>query len=178
MTATTEIPEWKQRARVKRAEQQERIPSDWRLPPLDPLPHNALSYIRQCPVLTPEELAITEIRDARTLLNRIATSGLSAVDVTRAFCKRAAVAQQLVGCCTEMIFEEALARAATLDRHLAETGKVIGPLHGLPISLKDNIDIKGHDSTWGKRISGLQEGWLPDSQRANGRTTHSQAGLD
>lgn len=39
--------------------------------------------------------------------------------------------------------------ARARDEHLAETGKPIGPLHGLPISLKDNINIKSLDSTVG-----------------------------
>lgn len=36
----------------------------------------------------------------------------------------------------------ALKRAAELDAHLVKTGKVVGPLHGLPISLKDQFRIK------------------------------------
>lgn len=30
-------------------------------------------------------------------------------------------------------------KAQTLDQHLAGTGEVVGPLHGLPISLKVRI---------------------------------------
>ncbi len=48
-----------------------------------------------------------------------------------------------VNCLTEIFFDEGLARAAELDRILAETGKPVGPLHGLPISLKDNFRVKG-----------------------------------
>lgn len=39
--------------------------------------------------------------------------------------------------------------ARARDEHLAETGRPIGPLHGLPISLKDNINVKSVDSTVG-----------------------------
>jgi amidase len=39
--------------------------------------------------------------------------------------------------------EKALARAKELDDYLAKTGKVTGPLHGLPVSLKDTFPIKG-----------------------------------
>ena len=45
--------------------------------------------------------------------------------------------------------ERALARAAELDDALKKTGKVVGPLHGLPISLKDQICIKGLETTMG-----------------------------
>jgi hypothetical protein len=34
------------------------------------------------------------------------------------------------------MFEEALSRAQQLDDYLAKEGKVVGPLHGLPISVK------------------------------------------
>jgi amidase len=39
--------------------------------------------------------------------------------------------------------------ARSLDDHLKRTGKPKGPFHGLPISLKDNFNIKGKDSTLG-----------------------------
>ncbi|KAF8550143.1 amidase-domain-containing protein, partial [Imleria badia] len=66
----------------------------------------------------------------------------SAVEVTTAFYKRAIIAQQLVNCLTEIFVERALARAAESDDAL-KTRKVISPLHGLPISLKDQLCIKG-----------------------------------
>jgi amidase len=52
-------------------------------------------------------------------------------------------------CLTEIAFDTALHRAAELDAHLARTGELIGPLHGLPISVKDQFDIAGLDSTMG-----------------------------
>jgi amidase len=39
--------------------------------------------------------------------------------------------------------------ARRLDEYLANTGNPIGPLHGLPVSLKDNFNLKGLDSTVG-----------------------------
>ena len=69
--------------------------------------------------------------------------------MTTAYYKRAIVAQQVVNCLTEIFVEQALARAAKLDAHLKETGKVVGPLHGLPISLKDQLCIKGLETTMG-----------------------------
>lgn len=71
-----------------------------------------------------------------------------------AFCKRAAVAQQLTGCCTEMFFELALERARMLDRRFVEKGGPIGPLHGFPVSFKDNFDVEGVDSTIGEFFGG------------------------
>ncbi|KAF3352146.1 hypothetical protein VdG1_09366 [Verticillium dahliae VDG1] len=62
---------------------------------------------------------------------------------------RATIAHQLTTCCTEILFDEAFAEAQRLDDVLARTGKTVGPLHGLPVSIKDCLDIKGKDSTVG-----------------------------
>ena len=42
-----------------------------------------------------------------------------------------------------MLPERALDRARELDRHLKEKQQSIGPLHGLPISVKEHIGMKG-----------------------------------
>ncbi|CDK25227.1 unnamed protein product [Kuraishia capsulata CBS 1993] len=47
------------------------------------------------------------------------------------------------------MFDFAIERAKELDGHFAKTGKVMGPLHGLPISLKDSFNVPGFDSTIG-----------------------------
>lgn len=39
-------------------------------------------------------------------------------------------------CLTEIFFDEGIERAKWLDQQLQTTGKVVGPLHGLPVSLK------------------------------------------
>jgi amidase len=50
---------------------------------------------------------------------------------------------------TEVLFPEALERAKFLDKYLAEKGTTIGPLHGLPISLKDCFITAPHPSSIG-----------------------------
>lgn len=47
------------------------------------------------------------------------------------------------------MFDFALSTAQELDRYYAEHGTVKGPLHGLPISLKDQFHVKGYDTTMG-----------------------------
>lgn len=47
------------------------------------------------------------------------------------------------------MFDSAIARAKSLDEHFARTGKTVGPLHGLPVSLKDNFNIPGIPSSVG-----------------------------
>jgi amidase len=49
-----------------------------------------------------------------------------------------------------MLFERAIARAKELDSSLARTGRVMGPLHGLPISLKDQFCLVDVDSAIGR----------------------------
>lgn len=52
-------------------------------------------------------------------------------------------------CLHEVFFDQALARASELDASYAKHGKPTGPLHGLPISLKDQFHVKGVDTTMG-----------------------------
>jgi Asp-tRNA(Asn)/Glu-tRNA(Gln) amidotransferase A subunit family amidase len=79
----------------------------------------------------------------------MASGTLKSIDVVTAFCKRAAIAQQCVNCLTETMFPSALARARECDAHFARTGTTLGPLHGLPISLKDSFNVRGVQSTIG-----------------------------
>lgn len=47
------------------------------------------------------------------------------------------------------MFDDAMKRAKELDAEFAKTGKVTGPLHGLPISLKDNFNVRSYASSVG-----------------------------
>jgi len=59
-------------------------------------------------------------------------------------------------CITELLPDRALARAKELDTYLRQHGRPIGPLHGLPISVKEMIGMKdlglnaGYVAWWGK----------------------------
>lgn len=134
--------DWQKLIDEKRASNLEKIPKGWRLTSdlLSKIlsdPHaNVLSVPASCGILTAKEIEITESPDATALLQKLAKGELSAYEVTLAFCKRAAIAQQLVNCLTEIFFEQALERAKELDAYFKEYGKVTGMLHGLPISLK------------------------------------------
>jgi amidase len=44
---------------------------------------------------------------------------------------------------------KALEEAAALDEHLRRTGKFVGPLHGIPVLLKDNINTNDMPTTGG-----------------------------
>lgn len=96
----------------------------------------AILFIEKCGVLTPKQLAITRL-NATELLAQIQQRQLSAEEACEAFCARAAVAHQLVNCLTDFFPEEAIASARRLDDELARTGDPVGPLHGLPMAVKD-----------------------------------------
>jgi Asp-tRNA(Asn)/Glu-tRNA(Gln) amidotransferase A subunit family amidase len=100
-------------------------------------------------LLDDRELQITGLYDATDLLAKLARREFSSLEVTTAFAKRAAIAQQLTSCLTETFFEEGIARAKQLDEHLEKTGTVVGPFHGLPISIKDSFSVEGIPTTIG-----------------------------
>ncbi|EXJ89577.1 hypothetical protein A1O3_02644 [Capronia epimyces CBS 606.96] len=98
---------------------------------------------------------------AETILAKVAKSVWTALEVTEAFCLSASVAQQLTNCITQPMYPEAVKQAKYLDGYLLEHGQVIGPLHGLPISLKDNIVTPPYPSCAGyvDWALGSTEGW-------------------
>lgn len=98
----TAAEDWQTIAAGKRKSNAAKIPEAWRLPAktlesihASPNAH-VLDVPRTCGVLTEREIEITEKYDATGLLEKLATGEFSAYDVTLAFCKRAAIAQQLV----------------------------------------------------------------------------------
>ncbi|EJU04610.1 general amidase [Dacryopinax primogenitus] len=141
---------WKEVCRRKREEQAASIPTTWLLPSLPPASTlNVLGIPRTCGLLSEKELEITELDDIAQLLESIETGKWSSVQVVTAFAKRACIAHQLTNCLTEIFIDKALERARWLDDYLKTEGKPIGPLHGLPISLKDQFCIKGLDTVMG-----------------------------
>ncbi|RAQ66300.1 general amidase [Aspergillus flavus] len=149
------IQTWQEKAHTKQTTALSKIPPEWCLPPsiqslLTSNPSlNCLDIPAKSNLLTPRELEITNTEDATALLDKISNREYTSAEVTTAFSKRAAIAQQLTNCLTETFFDEALTRAKQLDEYLATTGKTIGPLHGLPISLKDSFNVAGIPSTLG-----------------------------
>ena len=142
---------WQEIASAKQQALQDTIPAEYRLS-ASQLPPEAQLDVTSVPessgLFTPEELEITS-SDATELLTKIHSGQWTSVAVAKAFIHRACVAHQLTNCLSETLFTTALSRAAELDTHLKETGKPIGPLHGLPISLKDNFQLPGLSSSLG-----------------------------
>ena len=128
------------------------ISPEWRIPPDKMPPADQLDVRdvpRTCGILSQNELEITDSY-ATEILSQIASGAWKAEAVTRAFCKRAAIAHQLTNCLTVTLFSTALERARELDAFFASTGgQTVGPLHGLPVSLKDNFNVSGVPSSVG-----------------------------
>ena len=139
---------WQSIRDEKRKQQKEAIPGHWRLEQYDIDFRSSLPVIESCGILDQKELQITS-ETAGVILDKIHSGMWTASEVTVAYCKRAVVLHQLVGCCTEMMIERAIRTAKELDDHFAKTRKLVGPLHGLPMSLKDSQDIEGYDSSLG-----------------------------
>jgi amidase len=54
-----------------------------------------------------------------------------------------------VSCLHETFFDAALSDAKALDAYFAEHKKVKGPLHGVPVSLKDQFHVKNVETSMG-----------------------------
>ncbi|KAI0463996.1 hypothetical protein LJB42_003009 [Komagataella kurtzmanii] len=144
----TTTANWESIGEQKRNDIISAIPEDWILKniPSSEKEPNAKLYLDK--VLPEAEQSITSL-DIIELRDKIANGELSSYEVCFAFCHRAALAHQLVNCCIEIFFDKALERAKELDEILKATGKPVGRLHGVPISLKDQVNLEGFDSSIG-----------------------------
>lgn len=85
---------WQALAEDKKRRIDESIHAEWRVK--TPLQNGSrMQYPRESGIMTTKELVITE-SSAAELVSKIATGELTSVAVTTAFCKRAALAHQLV----------------------------------------------------------------------------------
>jgi amidase len=88
---------WQEISIKKKAEQATRIPRAYLLPKhFKPNAVNVLHVPRTCGLLSQRQIDITENNDATSLAAAIAGREYSSLEVAEAFCKRAAIAHQLV----------------------------------------------------------------------------------
>ncbi|OJD18947.1 hypothetical protein AJ78_01059 [Emergomyces pasteurianus Ep9510] len=140
---------WKEKSDAKKASVLSGVPTEFLHPELcfsdcDPKPVLNIPAA----LLSTTELAITDA-DATELVNAVAKGTYTAVQVLNAFTHRAVIAHRLLNCCLEFRYQDACAEAEKLDRYFQETGKIQGPLHGLPISVKDQCRMIGTETTCG-----------------------------
>ncbi|KAB8208917.1 amidase [Aspergillus parasiticus] len=123
---------WSEKIQKKREARHEAIPTTWRIPaevlavlktPIEGHQNNIieLDLVRKSGDLNSHELDIIEKFTVEQLLCALVSGALTAVEVTVAYSKRAAVAQQLLA----------------------------GPFHGLSIGLKDSLQVAGSQAALG-----------------------------
>ncbi|MCJ1453633.1 hypothetical protein MMC28_003980 [Mycoblastus sanguinarius] len=154
-------PQWEITASKKRAQLSALIPRKWTLDSSDISNTNTLRDVTLFihTFLNAQELEITE-SSASEILSNVASDLWTSVEIVEAFCHRAAVAHQLVNCLSEILFDAALAQAKLLDTVRSKFGRTIGPLHGLPVSLKDKFRVEGAETAAG------YIGWLGPTETA------------
>ena len=85
------------------------------------------------------------------------SGALTSVRLVQAYLERIRACDQAGPKLNVVIFlnPKAQEEAAALDEHLRTTGKFVGPLHGIPVLLKDNVNTKEMPTTGGSlRLAG------------------------
>ena len=133
---------WETRSGTKRKKLSAAIPPQWRLIKSRLPGHlessNVIEYPEAC--LSEQEIKVSEAKPPERLANMHAEVWC-VEDVTRTFCHHVAIAHQLMKCLTEILFDEALKQARSLDHYSWDTEALKGPFHGLPISFTDRFRV-------------------------------------
>ena len=88
------------------------------------------------------------LRDAAGAIER---RELSPVEITRACLDRIAAGNDSLRAFITVTADQALAEAARAEQEIAR-GHYRGPLHGIPVSIKDLVDVAGVPTTSGSRV--------------------------
>ncbi|RSO48179.1 Asp-tRNA(Asn)/Glu-tRNA(Gln) amidotransferase GatCAB subunit A [Streptomyces sp. WAC 06725] len=104
----------------------------------------------------PYRLSLTEA--ARLIADR----ALSPIELTTSVLDRAEAVEPKLGAYVSMAREAALRSAAEAEREIA-AGRPRGPLHGVPVALKDLIDVAGVPTTASSRV---RADHVPDADAA------------
>lgn len=87
-------------------------------------------------------------RSAGELAAAIRNGEISSVELTDLYIDRIESYDQRINAMVVRCFDRAREAAVAADRATAE-GRDLGPLHGVPISIKDSYDLEGTPTTWG-----------------------------
>lgn len=156
---------WGGTARISIDTRDKSVPKQWllepeQLPPKDQ--HAVVNVPTDSGMLAPEEIEMTN-SSVESLLAAYRTHRWTVRQVITTFLKKAVIMNQMVSkptpthspnsvanqspqktnFVTEFLTDSALARADELDAHLASTGLLTGPLHGIPTSLAEHIPLAG-----------------------------------
>lgn len=135
------------RAKVEAREKTLSRFAEWRLPQkISPQIKSVVDVPRAA--LDAREWEIVQL-DATSLANSVKERHFTCLEVMNAYCHAAVLAQDLTNCLTEIFFDEAIERAKELDAYMEAHNAPVGPLHGVPISVKDHIKVAGKDTSTG-----------------------------
>jgi fatty acid amide hydrolase len=95
--------------------------------------------------MTAAELRSLSLRQLGSALSSGATSS---TEVTKAYLARIDAVEPILHACTVVLREEALAAAGAADARIGR-GERRGALDGVPLTLKESLDLRGHPSTLG-----------------------------
>lgn len=87
---------------------------------------------------------------AKQIAGAVRRRDVSALDVTRAHLDRLNAVNPTINAVVQDCTEDALAAAAALDARIA-AGEDVGPMAGVPVTTKVNVDQSGHATTNGLR---------------------------
>ncbi|MBI2492971.1 MAG: amidase, partial [Candidatus Rokubacteria bacterium] len=105
--------------------------------------------------MTDTELCFTPATELAAMIRRRRVSPLEA---TRAVLARIARVNPPLNAYGTVAARQALAAATRATRALKTRGARLGPFHGVPVSIKDNVPTKGIRTTYGSKIF---EHWVP-----------------
>src|SRR5439155_3736167 len=100
--------------------------------------------------LSTREITMNELnaKGAGELARLIATGEVTSAEDVEPRLARIADVNRDVNAVTVTLADEARAAAANVDRSVA-AGEPLGPLAGVPFTVKENIDVAGSATTWG-----------------------------
>ncbi|GMG32983.1 unnamed protein product [Ambrosiozyma monospora] len=148
MSNPTKFKQWEPKIKAYQDELARNTPPEYKVPEteipgtLDTVPFNSIKFISETKHLSLEERTITNLT-ATELASAIASKKYTSVAVLKAFAHRCVIAHQFTNLAVQFFINEGIKRAQELDDHLANTGKTVGPLHGVPISLKEHMGYAG-----------------------------------
>lgn len=140
--------QWKPKIKAYLADLDEQALPEYRVPEtevpsdLDEQIFDTIDYLKTTTHLTDAEKTITEL-SVKELATSVASKKYTAVEVMQAFGHRAVILNQFTNFACQFFIKEALVRAQELDDYLAKHGKTVGPLHGVPVSIKEQIGVAG-----------------------------------
>ncbi|CDO92441.1 unnamed protein product [Kluyveromyces dobzhanskii CBS 2104] len=99
-----------------------------------------LDFLQQ--LLSKKDLQIVNEYTIKELVDKQVSGELSAVEIAQAYIRAAIVANYVTNYALQFLIPEALEQAKSLDKHLKDTGALVGPFHGVPISIKEQMCYK------------------------------------